>query len=206
MTALRKAATATRPMTCAWNSSSESAGSGSAASGPAGAVAVVPITINSDWHIVVPVTVDGHKFTAILDTGATNTVFNLEIAKSAFSLQPGDSNTPLEGPMPGSPSSKTYTHRFSSLSLEGIAVSNPSIELIPDLARNKRMDPKDSLEGGTRLPDPNRATGFGDMILGMDILRHLHLYIAYKEKKLYITPVSAAANAGKDGPTAAASH
>jgi hypothetical protein len=27
-----------------------------------------------------------------------------------------------------------------------------------------------------------------DVILGMGILRQLHLYIAYKEEKLYITP------------------
>jgi len=158
---------------------------------PADAVAVVPITINSDWHIIVPVTVDGHQFKAILDTGATNTVLNLEIAKSAFSLHPGDAATPEHGGLDGSPYSKTYTHRFSSLSLEGIAVANPLIELIPDLMRNKRLDPKDSLEGGTRLPDPSRTVGFGDMILGMDILHHLHVYIAYKEKKLYITPATA---------------
>jgi predicted aspartyl protease len=158
---------------------------------PAEAVAVVPIEINPDGHILLPVTVDGHKFRAMLDTGASNTVFNLEIAKSAFSLAPGSSDTPVRGSLEGSPFSRTYTHRFASLSLEGIAVSNPQIELIPDLMRNKMMDPKDSLEGGTRLPDPTRAVGLGDMILGMDILHHLHLYIAYKEKKLYITPASA---------------
>jgi hypothetical protein len=28
------------------------------------------------------------------------------------------------------------------------------------------------------------------MLIGMDILSHLHLYIAYKERKLYITPAS----------------
>jgi hypothetical protein len=27
-----------------------------------------------------------------------------------------------------------------------------------------------------------------DMTLGMDVLRHLHVYIATKERKLYITP------------------
>jgi hypothetical protein len=26
------------------------------------------------------------------------------------------------------------------------------------------------------------------MLIGMNILRHLHIYIAYKEHKLYITP------------------
>jgi hypothetical protein len=44
------------------------------------------------------------------------------------------------------------------------------------------------------------------MILGMDILHHLHLYIAYKEKKLYITPASAPAPAVQPGPAAATTH
>jgi len=161
---------------------------------PADAVAVVPFAINSDGHIIVPVTVDGHRFSAVLDTGATNTVFNLEIAKFAFSLVPGSSDTPVRGKLIGSSGpTNTYSHRFGALSLEGIAVANPEIELLPDLMRNKRMDPKDSLEHGTRLSDPSHAVGSGDMILGMDILHHLHVYIAYKEKKLYITPVTAPA-------------
>jgi predicted aspartyl protease len=175
---------------------------------PAEAVAVVPIEINSESHILLPVTVDGHRFKAMLDTGASNTVFNLEIARSAFSLTPGNSETPVRGSLQGSPLSKTYTHHFASLSLEGIAVSNLQIELIPDLMRNRMMDPKDSLEGGTRLHDPNRDTGLSDMILGMDILRHLHVYIAYKEKKLYLTPASAPAPATQPGPqpVAATAH
>ncbi len=169
-------------------------------------VAVVPFAINTDGHIVVPVSVDGQTFSAMLDTGATNTVFNLEIAKSAFSLVPGNSDTPVRARLiTSSGPTNTYTHRFGALSLEGIAVANPSVELMPDLMRNKRLDPKDSLEHGTRLPDPSRAVGFGDIILGMDILRHLHLYIAYKEKKLYITPATAPA-ANPSGPAAAASH
>lgn len=173
---------------------------------PAEAVAVVPFAINSDNHIIIPVSVDGHTFSAVLDTGATNTVLNLEIAKSAFSLVPGNSDTPVRGRLVSSSGPTfTYTHRFGSLSLEGIAVANPQIELIPDLMRNKRMDPKDSLEGGTRLPDPSRAVSLGDMILGMDILHHLHVYIAYKEKKLYITPATAAA-ASPPEPATKASH
>jgi hypothetical protein len=33
------------------------------------------------------------------------------------------------------------------------------------------------------------------MLIGMDILRHLHLYIAYREQKLYVTLASAPASA-----------
>jgi hypothetical protein len=38
----------------------------------------------------------------------------------------------------------------------------------------------------------NFAKGLGsDLILGTDVLRHMHLYIAYGEKRLYITAAQA---------------
>jgi hypothetical protein len=29
------------------------------------------------------------------------------------------------------------------------------------------------------------------MLLGMNVLRNLHVYVAYKERKLYVTPATA---------------
>jgi hypothetical protein len=36
-----------------------------------------------------------------------------------------------------------------------------------------------------------KVRGLPDMIIGIGILRQLHLYIAYRERKLYATPASA---------------
>jgi hypothetical protein len=46
---------------------------------------------------------------------------------------------------------------------------------------------------GTRFKDSDTEESFPDLLIGMDVLHHLHLYIAYKEQKLYITPASEAA-------------
>ncbi len=44
------------------------------------------------------------------------------------------------------------------------------------------------------------------MLLGMNILRHFHIYIAYKENRVYITPASPSAAApASPAPTAATS-
>ena len=42
------------------------------------------------------------------------------------------------------------------------------------------------------------------MLIGMNVLRHLHIYIAYKEQKIYITP--AGAPAAQPSDSAAVSH
>jgi predicted aspartyl protease len=68
----------------------------------------------------------------------------------------------------GAPSSSVS---FSELSFEGVSVSHPEIQ-IPD-------------------PDANISRLIDTFILGNSILRRLHLYIAYKEQKIYITAADA---------------
>jgi len=63
---------------------------------------------------------------------------------------------------------RTLTSRFS---LGGVSVENPDLLLYP--------------RGAMALP------GDPELILGMGILRQLHMYIAYKERKLYVTAASA---------------
>src|SRR6185437_5374455 len=81
-------------------------------------------------------------------------------------------------------SHKIYRYQFASLDMGGIAFKNPRI-MVADMADN----------------------GI-DMILGMHQLHGLHLYFAYKEKKLYVTSargdISAAggAPAGQSDPLA----
>lgn len=162
---------------------------------PANGVAVVPISVNSEGHILVPVELDGHPLTAMLDTGASTSVLNLGTAKNTFDVNPGSSDTPAEGGLANS-EVKVYSHRFKSLGLEGIAISNPKLTLLPDLMHGKLANPHDNIEGDTRISNPDVETGLGDMILGMDVLRHLHVYIAYKEQRLYLTPASTPVVAG----------
>ncbi|HSC17756.1 MAG TPA: retropepsin-like aspartic protease [Rhizomicrobium sp.] len=155
---------------------------------PAGKVAVVPVRVNQDGHIMVPVELEGRRLTAMLDTGSSRSLLNLGPAQSNFGIVADSDQTPFEGHI-GDTGASTYLHRFKSLSLEGIAISNPTLMLIPDLMHN-RLKPHDTLEGNSRIGNPGQETGLSEMILGMDILRHLHLYVAYGEQKLYITPAA----------------
>lgn len=170
---------------------------------PATIVAVVPMHLNASHHIVIPITLDGHPLNAMLDTGATETLLNLGTAEIEFGIQPGGPDTPAVGRLNGRTGPAVYSHRFKSLELAGIAVGNPELGVIPDLMGPNLEDPTSSIEHGTRIPDKDVETGLPQVILGMDVLRRLHVYIAYKEQKLYITPAvpsSGAASAAAASP------
>ena len=168
---------------------------------PNNGVAVVPMRLNPIGHIFVQVQLDGRPVDALLDTGASVSTVTIPYAQVEFGIKPGDADTPaakqaINGTIQG------YTHRFKSISLEGIAISNPTLMLIPDLMRIHEIDPHDGTEGDTRIRDSRTEVGTPKMTLGMDILRRLHVYVAYKEQKLYVTP--AAVPATTTAPSTAA--
>lgn len=151
---------------------------------PMSAVAIVPF---KSWHmsqIVFDVTLDGKTMKAILDTGASNSTLRLEKAQHDFDIKPGSDDTPVAGHLNERSDLITYRHTFKTLDLEGIAVTNPVFELIPDMISAKLAP---DAELGTRIPVKDDSVE-APILLGMNILKHLHIYVAYKEKKLYITP------------------
>ncbi len=66
-------------------------------------------------------------------------------------------------------SASTYRYPFATLTFEGIEVRNPNI-LILDTGSDSRD---------------------AELIVGIGVLRQLHLYIAYGEKTLYLTGAEA---------------
>jgi predicted aspartyl protease len=155
---------------------------------PASAVAIVPIRVLKLGHIVMTVQLDGKNVTAMLDTGAAGSTLTIPVAESDFGLKMGSADTPFLADLEDRPGAAVYGHRFKSLDFEGIAVGNLDVDIIPDFLKDKyRQGPGT----GSRIADPADNDEFPDMLIGMNVLRHLHIYIAYKEKKLYITPAGA---------------
>jgi len=142
---------------------------------PAAAIAVVPMRFR-DHHVILEVSLDGHSQKAILDTGAPGTTISMAEAKRLFDITAEDKN-------------KHFEHVFQKLSFEGLEVGNPHIAIIPDKVGSK--DANNGFVTGTRTQrvddlDPTAPT----MLVGMNILSKLHLYIAFSENKIYITPAS----------------
>jgi predicted aspartyl protease len=122
--------------------------------------------VDGSGHVVIPVLVDGHKIDAQVDTGSVSSIMSLSAAHHFLDFDEHDPavKTSTEGNV------TVYSYPFKTMAFEGITVMNPSIAIWPD---------KD-------MKAFNR-----EIILGMSVLRQLHVYIAYKEGKMYLTPASA---------------
>jgi predicted aspartyl protease len=134
--------------------------------------AQVPMHVDDSWHISVPVTLNGKSLTAVIDSGADRSTMSLATLKELFGVD--EKNPALKqsgtGSINGTARTTMYRYPFDTLSLEGVKVQSPDIDIIP------------AETYGTQNPQ---------LIIGINVLRQLRLYIAYKEQMLYATPAEA---------------
>jgi predicted aspartyl protease len=147
--------------------------------------AQVSINLVDKAHIRVPVTLDGKSLLAVIDTGATNTVITTKMGEEAFGLKPGSPDMKPAGNLNGDPNLASYTHTFGSLTLDGIGIKNLDIVAVPDRVTENSPKYRYSQYGGTMFIQKRMEAP--DIVLGMDVLKHLHLYFAFKEGELYVT-------------------
>jgi len=152
---------------------------------PHNALAVTPFTFHRH-HIRLPVKVDGKELTAEIDTGASNTTMTAEAARRIFDLSP---ESPGNIPLNTQGMAAAFGHVFSNLDFEGVAVKNPHVVVIPQLVGSK--DPNNGFRTDTRAKKVDDLDDQADMLIGMDILKKLHLYIAFGENRIFISEASA---------------
>lgn len=146
-------------------------------------LSVIPVTLEQG-HIDVQVQLDGHLLRATLDTGSTRTNLRLDRAMEKLGFSP-DAPAPPDTPK-GNPERQIYPRRFSTLSFDGVTVANPLI-IIQPLQYGGGKDDTATLASRAQHEDDVANRLSADMLIGMDILRHLHIYIASRESKLYVT-------------------
>lgn len=145
---------------------------------------VVPFKMAND-DIQITMTLDGHDFDTQVDTGATYTYVNSRIVRGVFGYGDGSPNI-KEVSFAGDV--KLHAATFNSLSIGGIAFPKPSLLIHEDTVRSLAKDDvpvKDQNQAGVTLAH------FPHVLLGLDALRQLHLYIAFKEHKIYATAANA---------------
>jgi predicted aspartyl protease len=148
----------------------------------------VPFKIDDITHIAVPMMLDGHETTANIDTGAGITTLSEAMTRGTFGLT--ETSPGMEQDSSAKPGDLfQYRYRFKSLSLSGLAVNNPLVYILPDKASRgfrRDHDAKMDIDAiyGDQLKGPQ-------MVLGANVLSKLHLFVSYKEKKLYLTAADA---------------
>ncbi|HJW39622.1 MAG TPA: aspartyl protease family protein [Rhizomicrobium sp.] len=134
-----------------------------------GTYAQVPFKLDGVGHITIPVMLDGKAMTAVVDTGAQGSAMSFATMNSLFGI---DEKNPALKPLGDIPINNmaptpAYRYPFATLTFEGVQVGTPNITVLKD-------------------------TGMGDdapeLLLGIETLRQLHLYIAYGEGNIYVTP------------------
>jgi predicted aspartyl protease len=139
-----------------------------------GSYTVIPFTLTRDGHVRVAVTLDGQHTDAILDTGAGVSVMSLEDANGMFALTAASPAVEAANPVAGlswAKPVKAYATTFKTLTIGGVTIPGPRMELV---------------EGRNFL-----GHDFATLVLGNDVLSRFHLYIAYRQQKLYLTDAGA---------------
>lgn len=139
----------------------------------------LPIRIGSSGQIAFTMTLDGHDVETLLDTGAAHTTLNLRLAQQLFGI---DVKSPAVERVSSENDAPIYRTRFHLLTVGGLAIKNPYIYLAPDQIAQRQM--AKAMDAGF---SGSAVSGAARLILGMDALSHLHFYIAYKERKIYLT-------------------
>lgn len=140
--------------------------------------AVVPFDKDASGHFAFDMQLDGKEVTVDFVVTKGSATMPSRTAKRIFDL---DGSSPgMEAHPVGD---KTYyRYPFKSLSLGGIAISNPAIVIFPT-SRECRPDPHDNTVA--------RCYGEADLDLRGAELSHLRLFLSFKEKKLYATAADA---------------
>ena len=154
---------------------------------PHSVVAVIPMT-NAFAKISVPVTIDGHQVDAVIDTGSDRSVMRRAVAERLFGLKADTAEMMPEENLRDGTGAKVYSHTFPRIAFEGVAVSNlPVVIEANSMIRKAR---KASVTGSRLQAADDPGDPIPDLALGLDVLHQLHIYAAFGQGKLYVTPAS----------------
>ena len=145
---------------------------------------IIPMTISKNNDIILPMKLDGEDIKALIDTGADQATMDGRLAKRLFGLEPDPKGAEV---INGERVAGIIHHTFKALEIEGLTISNIDVDIVPDVASTKETMDETSYRRTVGGDDPYQ------LILGMKELRQLHIYIAYRERKLYISPAMDAA-------------
>jgi len=118
----------------------------------------------------------------LLDTGSTDSVMSLDAARRVFNVNVNAPDVQKGSRIAGGSTANIYRRRFKKLELDGVVISDPLITLLPNA-----MGPPPAPPTGSFFWENDDLQDLPELTLGMSVLSKLHVYIAYKERKLYLS-------------------
>jgi hypothetical protein len=142
-------------------------------------------------HIWIPISVDGTPLTGVLNTSSARSTMSASIAKITFGITPDSPGAIKLPPINGGQGPQPFGYVFKSLTFDTVSVTNPRIIIVPDLVGSK--DPNNTFDTDSRVHKQDEDFRF-PITVGMDVLTKLRTYIAFGERKVYISPATAVAD------------
>lgn len=150
-----------------------------------GGVAMVPM-IMEGGKIKVPVQIDGHSIVAVIDTSSERTVMRRDIAEHILGFKADTPEMMPAGDTKDGMGQAVYRHTFPKIDFMGAGTVTAGN--IPVLISNNSLvgtDGEKILGSQAQSADAR----IPDLVLGMDVLHHLHIYAVFGQKRLYVTQV-----------------
>lgn len=155
---------------------------GPAAYWPHSDLAVVPFKLERSALLSVDVKLDGKHLQALVDTGTDLTILNDLEARNGFHIEldsPGSEATTKAQGATGKAFDQ-FRHQFGKMEIGNLVIEHPWVRIgVHDLAFFQ--------SGSMQQP----------LLLGMSTLAPFHIYIAYEERKLYLTTAQGDLDAGR---------
>ena len=136
-------------------------------------------------HINIEATLDGQKLNAIIDSGSVNSILRADDARDFFGLTASSPGMRQSAVLTVNPQYPVYQHQFAKLEFNGVAVSNPVIAIWPNVI-GRDADRSYQSTGNRAMPRTVRAR-ISPLVIGMDVLRKLHTYFAFREGRMYVS-------------------
>lgn len=139
-----------------------------------------------DNKVTFPVTLDGHAFNAVAVLNDYS-FMSQDVAEQVFGLSP---STAEQTPFPGStkvPPVMGYMHTFANLSFGGVTAKNFRVFVVQD--ETGRLADR-TQHTGNRAYSDSMSVKLPDLTIGMNVLKYLHINLAPRAGKLYVSGTS----------------
>ena len=139
-------------------------------------VAKLPIRY-LNGRIIVRASVDGKEMDAVIDTGSPRSEMQITDAGRLFDISASSPGVTPAG-------DGLYAYNFKTLSFGTVSIDNPHLVMTrPTSVRG--VDPAPPT--GSLIRANAVATDQPALVIGTDLLKLLHIYIAFNERTLYVT-------------------
>jgi hypothetical protein len=148
-------------------------------------VATVPVTLADDGRLQMQAMVGGHLINAEIDTSSPRTVMRRDIAELYVGLKADKDLIPVNG-LEDAMNMQVYVHSFPQIIFAGGGITAVNVPvLVQDFSLHHDLD---QVVLGTRAQFRNQR--IPDLVIGMDVLKHLHMYVVPGQGRVYVTAPS----------------